>query len=140
MSYSLLFISAFGAATLLPLYSEVAVIGILQAGADPALVAIIATAGNTLGAVVNWVLGRGVVNFRQQRWFPFSESQLNRATDWFGKYGVWSLLLAWMPIGGDALTFAAGVLKVNFWVFLVLVGIGKGLRYLLVIAAFLNVT
>ena len=33
------------------------------------------------------------------------------------------------------LTFAAGVMRVNVWVFLVLVGIGKAARYALVLLA-----
>ena len=48
---------------------------------------------------------------------------------WFQKYGVWSLLLAWMPVGGDALTFIAGMMRVPFWLFFILTGIGKTARY-----------
>jgi membrane protein YqaA with SNARE-associated domain len=42
---------------------------------------------------------------------------------------VWSLLLAWLPIGGDALTFIAGIMRVHFIVFIVLTAIGKATRY-----------
>ena len=54
---------------------------------------------------------------------------LGRAQAWFQRYGVWSLLLAWAPIGGDALTFVAGVMRVRFDVFILLTGFGKGARY-----------
>lgn len=138
LSYWLLFLSAFGAATLLPFYSEIAVIGLLENGNDPVMIGLVATLGNTLGAAVNWVLGRWLTEFRQHRWFPFSEKQMRKGEGWFHRYGVWSLLFAWLPVGGDALTFIAGVLKVNFWLFLMLTGIGKGLRYCAVIAAYLN--
>ncbi len=52
---------------------------------------------------------------------------------WFQRYGVWSLLFAWLPVGGDALTFIAGIMKVRFSLFFVLVGIGKTLRYITVV-------
>jgi len=92
-----------------------------------------ATAGNTLGAVVNWALGRFLLHFRDRRWFYFSAAQVERAQRWFQRYGFWSLLLAWMPIGGDALTLIAGIMKVRMWLFLGLVGTGKGLRYVSVV-------
>jgi membrane protein YqaA with SNARE-associated domain len=41
--------------------------------------------------------------------------------------------MAWAPIGGDALTFIAGIMKVPFPLFLLLTGIGKTIRYVLVL-------
>jgi len=82
-----------------------------------------------LGSAVNWALAVYLLRFREHRWFPFREERLGRAQRWFQRYGVWSLLLAWAPIGGDALTFVAGLMRVNFWVFLALVAIGKAARY-----------
>lgn len=95
-----------------------------------------ATTGNTLGAAVNWLLGRYLLKFESRKWFPFKSNTLHHAQSWFQKYGVWSLLLAWMPIGGDAITFVAGVMRVRFSYFIVLTAIGKGARYAVVIAAF----
>lgn len=129
MSYLILFISAFGAATILPFYSEIAFIALLEQEYMPFWVWFTATSGNTLGAVVNWVLGRYLRHFEQRSWFPFKAGSLQRSQAWFQKYGVWSLLLAWLPIGGDALTFIAGVMRVRFMVFFILTGIGKGARY-----------
>ena len=129
-SYLLLFASSFLAATILPFYSEVVLFAQLRDGGDAAALVATATAGNTLGAVVNWVLGRYLLHFRDRRWFYFSGAQIERAQRWFQRYGFWSLLLAWMPVGGDALTLIAGIMKVRMWIFLLLVGTGKGLRYL----------
>jgi membrane protein YqaA with SNARE-associated domain len=95
----------------------------------------VASLGNVLGAVVNWVLGRFCLHWRDRRWFPVDKENLDRAGRWFSRYGVWSLLLAWVPIIGDPLTFAAGILRVNFWLFLILVAIGKAGRYAVVILA-----
>jgi membrane protein YqaA with SNARE-associated domain len=128
-AYLSLFLVSFLAATLLPAYSEVLFAGLLAAGYEPLALWLWATAGNTLGSAVNWLMGRYLLRFRERRWFPFRAATLERAQDWFQRYGVWSLLLAWAPIGGDALTFVAGVMRVRFSIFIVLTGIGKGARY-----------
>ena len=128
-----LFLVAFLAATLLPAYSEVLFAGLLAAGYDPFALWAWATAGNTLGSAVNWVLGRYLLQFRDRRWFPFNAGALGPAQRWFQRYGVWSLLLAWAPVGGDALTFIAGLMRVRFDLFFLLTAIGKGTRYAIVI-------
>lgn len=98
-----------------------------------------ATTGNTLGAAVNWILGRYVRHFEHKPWFPFNEKQRSRAGSWFQRYGIWSLLFSWLPVIGDALTFVAGLSRVNFWIFLGLTAIGKGGRYAAIIALYLGV-
>jgi len=60
-------------------------------------------------------------------------NRLKKAQRGFGRYGFWSLLLAWMPVSGDALTVIAGIIKVRLWPFLLLVGTGKTLRYVSVV-------
>jgi membrane protein YqaA with SNARE-associated domain len=132
-AYLSLFGVSFLAATIIPFYSEVALVGLLAAGYDPFLLWLFATAGNTLGAVVNWVLGRYLLHFEHKRWFPFPSSELHRYQRWYQHFGVWSLLLSWLPFGGDALTFIAGIMKVNLGIFVILVGLGKGLRYAAII-------
>jgi len=132
-SYLLLFGSAFLAATVLPFYSEVVLYALLRAGGDPLALVVIATLGNTLGALVNWVLGRYLLHFQDRRWFYFNRVQIEKAQRWYRRYGFWSLLLAWMPVGGDALTLIAGIMKVRLWLFLLLVGTGKALRYISVV-------
>lgn len=132
-SHLLLFGSAFLAATVLPFYSEVVLFALLREGGDPVVLVLVATLGNTLGAVVNWVLGRYLLHFQDRRWFYFSRAQVDKAQYWFQRYGFWSLLLAWAPVGGDALTLIAGIMKVRLWVFLLLVGSGKAMRYISVV-------
>lgn len=133
IEYLGLFIGAFVAATLLPFSSEAALAGLLLAGHPPPLLWLIATGGNSAGAAVNWGLGRYLLHFQGRRWFPFKENEVGRAQGWFRHYGVWTLLLAWLPIVGDPLTFIAGLMRVRFWLFLLLVAVGKGLRYAAVI-------
>ena len=131
-----LFASAFLAATLLPAQSEAVLVGLLLA--HPAYVAVLvatASLGNTLGAMVNWLLGLGIQRFRNKRWFPVSARQLERAERHYRRFGRWSLLLSWMPIVGDPLVLVAGVLREKFWIVFLLTALAKTARYL-VLAAF----
>jgi membrane protein YqaA with SNARE-associated domain len=128
-AYLGLFFSAFLAATLVPAYSEILFAGLISSGYDPLALWLWASTGNTLGSAVNWVLGRYLLRFQERRWFPFKANNLEAAQSWFRKFGVWSLLLAWLPVGGDALTFIAGMMRVNFLVFILLTAIGKATRY-----------
>lgn len=132
--YLTTFATAFLAATILPFYSEFAVAAFSRvAGTHLVLLWFVASLGNTLGAVVNWALGRFLLHWQDRWWFPASRSHLERAQRWYEKYGVWSLLLAWLPFGGDPLTVIAGIMRVNFWLFCALVGFGKAARYAVVI-------
>lgn len=135
-----LFAVAFVAATILPAQSEAALVGLLVAGAQsPVFLVAVASLGNILGAVVNWALGRGVERFHDHTWFPVSSTSLDRATNWYRRWGRWSLLLSWAPIGGDALTVAAGVLRESLLSFVVLVTIAKTARYVVLAAATLGI-
>ena len=133
LSYLLLFSSAFLAATIIPFYSEVVLVSLLSQDFNVFWLWFFATLGNTLGAGFNWILGRYLLHFQHKRWFPFKEKSLQKSQQWFQRYGVWSLLFAWLPVGGDALPFIAGIMRVRWWLMLTLCGIGKGLRYIVVI-------
>ncbi|PAV25997.1 hypothetical protein CF392_07765 [Tamilnaduibacter salinus] len=135
MSYLTLFATAFAAATLLPAYSEILLGALVTQGLNPWWLWLSATAGNSLGSVVNGWIGRQIERFRDRRWFPVSEKQLQKAQDRFNRYGQWSLLLGWLPIGGDALTVIGGLMRVPWLNFIVLVTIGKGVRYAVVLWA-----
>jgi membrane protein YqaA with SNARE-associated domain len=129
-AYGSLFLAALLAATLVPAQSESVLTGLLLAGGQPAVALVaVASLGNILGSVINWLIGRGVERFRDRRWFPASASQLERAQAQYQRFGYWSLLLAWVPIIGDPLTLAAGIMREPLWRFLLLVSIGKIGRY-----------
>lgn len=131
-SYLGLFLAAFAAATLLPMQSEAALVAMLVSEHYlPIALLAVATAGNVLGSVVNWVLGRGIERFKHKRWFPVSEAKLEKAQGLYQRYGYWSLLLSWVPIIGDPITLVAGVMREPLWRFSLLVTLAKGGRYLL---------
>lgn len=131
-AYFGLFTAAFAAATLIPAQSEAVLVGLLVKGsALPGMLLAVATLGNVLGSLLNWLLGRMVERLGHKRWFPVSEQQLERAQQRYHRYGRWSLLLSWVPIIGDPLTVVAGTLREPLWSFLLLVTLAKGGRYLL---------
>jgi membrane protein YqaA with SNARE-associated domain len=124
------FSAAFLSATLLVGVSEAALI-LAARQPDAHLIALFlaATAGNVLGAVVNFVLGRFLLRFENRRWFPVSPLNRKRAEALFGRYGRPILLLSWLPVVGDPLTLVAGLLRTPLPVFLLYVTIGKAARY-----------
>lgn len=129
-AYGGLFLAAFLAATLIPAQSESVLTGLLLAGSQPAVALVaVASLGNILGSVLNWLIGRGVERFRDRRWFPANASRLERAQAHYHRFGYWSLLLAWAPIIGDPLTLVAGIMREPLWRFVLLVSIGKIGRY-----------
>jgi membrane protein YqaA with SNARE-associated domain len=124
-----LFLAAFTASTLFPASSEAVLAGLTASGSyDPWLLIAVASAGNVLGATVNWALGRWAA---ETRWVQ-GNAQLARAGLWFQRYGPWSLLLSWLPVIGDPLTLAAGLARLRLPLFLLPVAVGKVGRYLAV--------
>ena len=133
MIYLSLFTISFLAATILPFSSELTLAGLIAtSNYDNLFLLIVASFGNTLGSVVNWALGFYSRNFTTKKWFPFKDNQIAKSSQWFSRFGKWSLLFSWVPIIGDPLTLVAGLLRVGFLDFIILVTIGKVSRYLLI--------
>jgi len=138
VDYLVLFATAFGAATLIPMSSELVLISMLSDSSHYFLLWFCATTANTLGSVVNWVLGRYLMHYQDRRWFPFKPKQLQRSRLWFERYGKWSLLFSWLPIVGDGITFIAGLMKTHIVPFTALVLIAKGGRYAFIMWVYLS--
>lgn len=133
-SYFQLSLISFLAATILPFSSEVVLTTMyLSNSFETYFLLIFASIGNIMGSITNWYLGKKITLFQNRKWFPVSREQLERSRKYFQKYGLWSLLLAWVPIIGDPLTLLAGVLKVRFGIFFVLVSISKISRYVFIL-------
>lgn len=125
-----LFAAALLAATIVPAQSEALLVTlVIRSDVAPWLLVTVASVGNVLGSVVNWLLGRGIERFRDRRWFPVKPASLERAQGWYRCWGRWSLLLAWVPIVGDPLTVVAGTMREPLRTFLPLVAAGKVARY-----------
>ena len=124
-----LFLSALLSATLLPGSSEALLLYQLAQGADPVLSVLSAGAGNLLGSLVTYSMGRAGNLALHRKWARIGQKELARAEAWFNRWGLPILLLAWLPVVGDPLCLIAGLLRVHAGWFLVLVGIGKLGRY-----------
>lgn len=131
MPYGLagLFLASFMASTILPLGSEAFVILLISRGFNLFHVVVVASIGNYLGACTGYYIGlmgrTGVV----EKYFGIPSARLEQAGTWFGKYGSWSLLFTWLPLVGDALPIAAGIMRLKFGIFSILVFAGKFFRY-----------
>ena len=128
-----LFVVSLVSATLLPMGSEPALFAVAKANPDLLWQAIVvATAGNTIGGVINYAMGYGAnkafTHERQSRWFG-----------WLQRFGPTTLLLSWLPVVGDPLCALAGWLELPFWRCVFFMATGKLLRYLLVTLLLLEI-
>ncbi|MCL1091229.1 DedA family protein [Shewanella profunda] len=130
----IMFSGAFLAATLLPGGSEVLLIALLNQAPETWIsLVLVASIGNTLGAITSFYLGR-MGRFAKSP-EELSGSKYVRSLGLIERYGVWALLLSWAPIVGDILCVLAGWLKLPLISSILMILIGKTIRYLLVVAA-----
>ena len=123
-----LFASAFLSSTLLPGGSEAVLAALrLNSAHDPLTLLVVATAGNTLGGMTSWGIGYLVA----RRWAAGDvlKPEQQRAVNWLQRHGSPILLLSWLPVVGDPLCLAAGWLRMNVWLSMVFIALGKGVRY-----------
>ena len=133
--YITLFAVSFASATLLPMGSEALLLYDISLGYSVFWIWLVATLGNTLGSVLNYMIGYKGEKYLEYKGY-LKSNQIDRYKDAFSLYGGWLILLAWMPVIGDPITLIAGVFRYNFRYFLVLVTISKGLRYLFLVVLF----
>ncbi len=124
-----LFLLSFLAATILPIGSEWLLVVLVLQGISPTNAVITASIGNFLGACTTYLIGMWGSDFFIHTILRISDRQLARAKTVYEKYGIWSLLLSWVPVVGDPLCLLAGLFRVDFGRFSLLVFIGKFSRY-----------
>lgn len=114
-----LFTSAFVSATLFPGASEAVLLALISSWPESSWLAVgVASVANTLGSMTSYLIGR---------FFPRKVS--NRTIEWLERWGVWSLLFAWLPLVGDALPLAAGWLRIPWTKSAFFILVGKSARY-----------
>tara|TARA_Y100001954_G_C15612526_1_gene503608 strand:- start:62 stop:508 length:447 start_codon:yes stop_codon:yes gene_type:complete len=128
-----LFLSSFLAATLIPAQSELG-LGYLVINYNYSMVLLItiASVGNTAGATINWLLGRGIAGSVVRLEKIQASRRYVTLINWYNKHGRWTLLFSWAPFIGDPITVIAGIFKVPLKTFLLIVAIAKTSRYILV--------
>jgi len=127
-----LFLLSFCASTLLPLGSEWLLVALLLDGSSPITAILVASFGNSLGAVSSYLIGRGGSRWLIEKLLRINADAQQKAPRWFEHYGKWVLLLSWLPVVGDPLCLVAGSLKHRFDSFVLFVALGKTARYSLV--------
>jgi membrane protein YqaA with SNARE-associated domain len=133
VTYSILFGSAFLAASLFPAQSELLLTSLIVSEKYSVLILLaVASAGNVAGSILNYYIGRYLMHFKNHKYFPIKENMLETSKKYFKKYDSKILLMAWMPVIGDPLTVVAGAFRTNIWMFILLVSIGKTFRYMIV--------
>ena len=130
-SYDLisLFCLSFLAATILPLGSEWLLILLLQKDYQPETLVGIAAIANYLGSCTNYIIGLYGGSFLIRRVLRLSDTDLYRAQNFYHRYGCWSLFFSWLPVIGDPLCLIAGIFRMNFPHFTLMVFSGKVVRY-----------
>lgn len=128
-------LSAFLAATLVPVSSEIVFTGYLALGYSKTACLLVASLGNCLGTTLNYTLGAAGMAVAE-KYFGFSPERHEKVLALHQKYGKWTLWLAWLPIIGDPITVYAGVARSNFWYFALVVYGGRIGRYALILYAF----
>lgn len=131
-----LFISAFISSTIAPGGSE-AVLAYLVNSRQHAVthLVLIATLGNTLGALTTWWLGVWAAK-KYPAENVLSDKQ-RKSLRTVRRWGCWALLFSWLPVVGDGLCFAGGWLKLSLLSSVTAIFIGKALRYIAVAYAFI---
>lgn len=135
VAYTGLFLSSFLAATVLPLGSESVVVAMVVAGYSKTGILTVATAGNTLGAVVNYSLGQLGEHFIHRRTRAADLPTFKKAQRMVSRWGPPAMIFAWAPVIGDPLTLLAGLAGMPFGRFFFWMCLGKGLRYAALLTA-----
>jgi membrane protein YqaA with SNARE-associated domain len=130
--YPALYLLSFLASTLVPLGSEWLLGVLLLNGFAPMVTVLVATLGNSCGALTTYAIGLWGGQYLVQRLLRINPESQSRAEYHFNRYGSWALLFSWLPVIGDPLCLVGGVLRTGFWRFILLVSVGKFVRYLVV--------
>jgi len=127
--YWTLFFSALISSTLMPGGSEALLSYLIIDGGNVYMLVAIATLGNVLGSLITYGMGRFLNQTFQNSRFRMNPKHLSTAETWFAKFGQPALIFAWLPIVGDPLCFIAGMMRSHVMLFVLLITIGKFLRY-----------
>jgi len=124
-----LFLASFLAATILPFSSEAVLVGMLVLGGSAGPLFLVATAGNTLGGLVNYGIGRWLPADRLLRWLRIDVGKAARWRALVQRRGAWAALLCWLPVVGDPIAIALGLFRAPLLWTAILILLGKAARY-----------
>lgn len=131
LGYLGLFLASFLAATVVPFSSEVVFSALVYGGLDAWSCVFIATAGNWLGGLSCYFIGKlGKVEW-MEKYLRIKQEKLQKWMDKIHRYGDWFAFFSFLPGIGDAIAVASGFFRCNFWIVAASMLIGKFVRYIL---------
>lgn len=125
-----LFIGCLLAATIVPFSSEALMAGAMLLDYNLWVIVLVAALGNTAGGMISFLMGWLCKWEWLEKWFKVKREKLMRVHDRVGKYGLWAALLTWMPVVGDLIAIAMGLIRLNPWWTMLLMFVGKLGRYI----------
>lgn len=134
-----MFLSAFLAGSILPFSSETIMVALLALGGSPWLLLLTASAGNTLGGVSCYCVGRIASPEWLQRTFRIKDKHMQRARALVSRWGAWMGFLCWVPVLGDAILVTLGIMRSHPLATNVTMLVGRTLRYAVVLLSALGV-
>lgn len=137
--YAGMFISAFLAGTVLPFSSEAVLLACIGIGLDPVLSTVFTTAGNALGGLTCYGVGRLGKMTWIEKIFKVNSKDREKALRLIQGRGAWMALFSFLPMIGDAILIVLGLMRSNVWIVTVAMTLGKLLRYALLVAATLGI-
>lgn len=130
LGYLGMFVSAFLAATILPLGSEFVFTALLIQNYDPVWLTLVATLGNTLGGLTSYYLGYLAKWDVLTRWFKVTPENVEKYVGWIHQYGAPVAFLCWLPIVGDVLAVGLGFARTAVFPTTLFMGLGKLFRFI----------
>ncbi len=124
-----LFLGCMLAATIIPFSSEALVAGSIAMGYDIWIIIFVSSLGNTAGGMISFLMGWLCKWEWLEKYFKVDREKLMKVHDRVYKYGVWAALVSWAPLVGDLISIALGLMRISPWKTLVVMFIGKTLRY-----------
>lgn len=134
-----MFLSAFLAGSVLPFSSEVVMLALLAVGINPLVLFVAASAGNTLGGVTCYYVGRVASPEWLQRVFRIKDEHMQRARALVSRWGALMGFFCWIPILGDAILVTLGIMRSHPLATNLTMLLGRTLRYAFVLLSALGV-
>lgn len=133
-----MFLSAFLAGTILPFSSEAVLLACVGLGLDPVWSTLATTAGNALGGLTCYWIGHLGKMEWIEKYFKVNQKQLDKAARFIHGKGAWMALFSFLPVIGDAILIALGLMRANVWIVGFSMTIGKLGRYAILVATTLG--
>ena len=127
-----LFLSAFLAATLLPMSSDIVLAGMVVGGFDPVDCVVVASFGNWAGGMTSYYLGYLGKWEWIEKWMKVEKRKVEQWHEQLQRFGVYLALVSWLPFIGDLIALALGFIRASTWKVAVLMFIGKAIRYIVI--------